>query len=85
MPLSAEPVSRIRIHPRSVRFEAYARADGLWAMEAPQTDVKPDDYVLASGVPYGREPGTSVLPALAARSEDRHRLTWVNALARPSA
>ena len=29
MPLSAEPVSRIRKHSRSVRFEGYARADGL--------------------------------------------------------
>jgi hypothetical protein len=30
MPLSAAPVSRIRKHTRSVRFEGYARADGLW-------------------------------------------------------
>ena len=30
MPLSADPVPRIRKHTRSVRFEAYARADGPW-------------------------------------------------------
>ena len=28
MPLSADPVSRIRKHTRSVRFEGFARADG---------------------------------------------------------
>jgi hypothetical protein len=28
MPPSADPVSRLRKHTRSVRFEAYARADG---------------------------------------------------------
>jgi len=50
MPLSAEPVSRIRKHVRSVRFEGYARADGLWDIEAHLTDIKPEDYPLASGV-----------------------------------
>ena len=50
MPLSADPVSRIRKHTRSVRFEGYARADGLWDIEAHLTDVKPDDYLLAPGV-----------------------------------
>jgi len=50
MPLSAEPASRIRKHTRSVRFEGYARADGLWDIEAHLTDVKPDDYPLAPGV-----------------------------------
>jgi len=50
MPLSADPASRIRKHTRSVRFEGYARADGLWDIEAHLTDVKPDDYLLAPGV-----------------------------------
>src|SRR3989337_2850721 len=50
MPLSADPISRIRKHTRSVRFEGYARADGLWDIEAHLTDVKPDDYLLAPGV-----------------------------------
>lgn len=50
MPLSADPVPRIRKHTRSVRFEGYARADGLWDIEAHLTDIKPDDYLLAPGV-----------------------------------
>ncbi len=50
MPLSADPVSRVLKHTRSVRFEGYARADGLWDIEAHLTDVKPDDYRLAPGV-----------------------------------
>jgi hypothetical protein len=50
MPLSAETVSRVRKHSRSVRFEGYARADGLWDIEAHLTDIKPDDYELAPGV-----------------------------------
>lgn len=50
MPLSADPISRIRKHTRSIRFEGYARADGLWDIEAHLTDVKPEDYVLAPGV-----------------------------------
>ena len=50
MPLSADPAPRVRKHTRSVRFEGYARADGLWDIEAHLTDVKPDDYQLAPGV-----------------------------------
>lgn len=52
MPLSAVPLSlsRIRKHTRSVRFEGYARADGLWDIEAHLTDIKPIDVPLASGV-----------------------------------
>ena len=50
MPLSADPVSRIRKHTRSVRFDGYARADGLWDIEGHLTDVKPEDYPLAPGV-----------------------------------
>ena len=51
MPLSAtNPVSRIRNHTRSVRFEGYARADRLRDIEAHLTDIKPDEYLLAPGV-----------------------------------
>jgi hypothetical protein len=51
MPLSAaEPLTRIRKHTRSVRFEGYARSDGLWDIEAHLLDIKPDDYLLAPGV-----------------------------------
>ncbi len=57
MPLSADSPSRIRKHTRSVRFEGYARADGLWDIEAHLTDVKPDGYLLAPGVRRGRQSG----------------------------
>jgi hypothetical protein len=50
MPLSADPSSRILKHTRSVRFEGYARADGLWDIEAHLTDIKPEDYLLAPGL-----------------------------------
>ena len=50
MPLSADSSSRILKHTRSVRFEGYARADGLWDIEAHLSDVKPEDYLLAPGV-----------------------------------
>ncbi len=50
MPLSADSISRTRKHSRSVRFEGYARADGLWDIEAHLTDIKPQDYLLAPGV-----------------------------------
>src|SRR5471030_2456367 len=50
MPLSATSVSRISKHTRSVRFEGYARTDGLWDIEGHLTDVKPEDYPLAPGV-----------------------------------
>lgn len=50
MPQSAHTASRVRKHTRSVRFEGYARADGLWDIEAHLTDVKPEDYLLAPGV-----------------------------------
>jgi hypothetical protein len=51
MPLSTvDQVSRVRKHSRSVRFEGYARADGLWDIEAHLTDIKPQDYALAPGV-----------------------------------
>ena len=50
MPLSADSIPRIRKHTRSVRFDGYARADGLWDIEAHLTDLKPDDYMLAPGV-----------------------------------
>jgi Protein of unknown function (DUF2889) len=50
MPLSTDSPSRIRKHSRNVRFEGYARADGLWDIEAHLTDVKPSDFPLASGV-----------------------------------
>jgi len=49
MPLSAS-APRMRKHSRSVRFEGYARGDGLWDIEAHLTDIKPQDYVLAPGV-----------------------------------
>jgi hypothetical protein len=56
MPLPASPVPRESAHTRSVRFEAYKRADGLWDIEARLTDVKPRDFPLSSGVRPAGEP-----------------------------
>lgn len=56
MPLAAEPITRILKHSRSVRFEGYARSDGLWDIEAHLTDIKPEDYPLAPGVRQAGSP-----------------------------
>jgi len=40
MPLPIPPVEREKFHTRSIRCEGYARADGLWDIEAHMTDVK---------------------------------------------
>jgi hypothetical protein len=50
MPLPQPTVSRELVHTRRVRFEAYKRVDGLWDVEAHLTDIKPQDFELASGV-----------------------------------
>ena len=49
MPLSADLAPRIRKRTRSVRFEGYARADGLWNIEAHRADVTPDGHALDTG------------------------------------
>ncbi len=49
MPLPPPPAPRTLTHTRGIRFEGYRRADGLWDLEAHLQDVKPQDYLLASG------------------------------------
>lgn len=55
MPLPP-PESRERLHARTVTFEGYRRADGLFDIEARLTDVKDQDYPLLSGVRRAGDP-----------------------------
>ncbi|MDC8759610.1 DUF2889 domain-containing protein [Janthinobacterium fluminis] len=56
MPLSP-PVSRRALrHTRAIDVQAYARADGLWDLDARITDIKTFDTTLASGVRPGGAP-----------------------------
>jgi hypothetical protein len=55
MPLSL-PESRKRLHARTVSFECFTRADGLFDIEARLTDVKDHDYTLLSGVRRSGDP-----------------------------
>jgi len=56
MPLPSTSAERRLIHTRSVRFEGYKRADGLWDIEARLTDVKTVDARLGSGLRPAGEP-----------------------------
>jgi len=47
---------RRHVHTRSIKVEAFARADGLWDLEANLTDVKARDFVLATGLRPAGEP-----------------------------
>lgn len=50
MPLS-QPISRRALkHTRAIQVEAFARADGLWDLDAHITDIKTRDVKLASGI-----------------------------------
>ena len=55
MPLSP-PADRQRLHVRTVRFEGFARDDGLFDVEARMPDVKDRDITLLSGVRPAGEP-----------------------------
>ncbi|HVE48986.1 MAG TPA: DUF2889 domain-containing protein [Casimicrobiaceae bacterium] len=55
MPLSS-PVHRNRVHVRNVRYEAFARDDGLFDVEAHMTDVKDHGIALLTGVRSRGEP-----------------------------
>jgi len=48
--------NRRHVHTRSIRVDAYARDDGLWDIEAVLTDVKPRDFLLATGIRRAGEP-----------------------------
>lgn len=56
MPLSASAVERIPRHCRSVVFDGYKRADGLWDIEGRLLDTKHHDYQLSSGLRRVGEP-----------------------------
>ena len=49
-PLSLPTVPRERLHCRAVTFDGYARADGLFDIEAHLSDVKDQDFLLLTGV-----------------------------------
>ncbi len=48
--LSLPTVERERLHRRAVTFDGFARADGLFDIEAHLTDVKDRDFELLTGV-----------------------------------
>jgi len=56
MPLSASAVERVPRHCRTVVFDGYKRADGLWDIEGRLLDTKHHDYVLSSGLRRIGEP-----------------------------
>ncbi|TFW25494.1 DUF2889 domain-containing protein [Massilia arenosa] len=62
MPLSP-PVPREPRHTRAIEVQAFARADGLWDLDARITDVKVRDVQLASGL----RPGGTLLHDLSLR------------------
>jgi hypothetical protein len=55
MPLTPAP-SRRRLHVRTATYEGFARADGLFDIDAHLTDVKDDDYRLLTGVRLAGQP-----------------------------
>lgn len=50
MPLPTSAVARLPRHRRSIVFEGYKRADGLWDLEGRLLDTKHHDYQLSSGL-----------------------------------
>jgi hypothetical protein len=55
MPLSPA-AARKRLHRRSVRYDGYARDDGLFDVEGHLTDVKDHDHTLLTGTRRAGEP-----------------------------
>ena len=55
MPLPSSPVSRERLHQRSITYEGYRRDDGLFDIEAHLVDAKDHDFELRTGVRLARE------------------------------
>ena len=55
MPLSTPTVTRERLHRRSVTYDGFRRADGLFDIEAHIVDAKDHDYELLTGVRPARE------------------------------
>mgnify|MGYP001256705460 CR=1 FL=1 len=56
MSLPVTEVERELLHTRRVRYEGYKRADGLWDIGAPLTDIKNHDSPLKPGVRRAGQP-----------------------------
>ena len=56
MPLPAPEVEREALHTRTVRVDAYARADGQWDLEAELIDIKHYDFERNTGVHKAGDP-----------------------------
>ncbi|NLC35569.1 MAG: DUF2889 domain-containing protein [Alcaligenaceae bacterium] len=56
MPLPAPEVEREALHTRTLRVDAYARADGQWDLEAELIDVKHYDFERRVGTHYAGDP-----------------------------
>jgi hypothetical protein len=56
MPLSTPLVPRDRLHRRTVTYDGFPRADGLFDIEAHLVDVKDRDFHLLTGVRPAGEP-----------------------------
>ncbi len=56
MPLPAPEVEREALHTRTLRVDAYARADGQWDLEAELIDVKHYDFERRDGTHYAGDP-----------------------------
>jgi Protein of unknown function (DUF2889) len=55
MPLPPSPVSRQRLHQRSITYEGFRREDGLFDIDAHLVDAKDHDFELLTGVRPARE------------------------------
>jgi Protein of unknown function (DUF2889) len=77
-PILDASVGRRLRHSRSFQFQAFERDDGLWDLEGELTDVKADDFHLASGT---RPAGEAVHNMVAVLTVDQ-QLNVVSATAR---
>jgi hypothetical protein len=55
MPLPPSPVSRQRLHQRSITYDGFRRHDGLFDIDAHLVDAKDHDFELLTGVRPARE------------------------------
>lgn len=56
MPLPAPEIEREALHTRTVRVDAYARADGQWDLEAELIDIKHYDFERQQGMHRAGDP-----------------------------
>lgn len=56
MPLPAPEIEREALHTRTIRVDAYARADGQWDLEAVLIDIKHYDFDRQEGVHRAGDP-----------------------------